>query len=148
MAVVGARGGLNEDQIADCLHAMDTDAVKDELKRVTKEAEEEGAFGLPYIITRHRKGDEAYFGCDRFEIMAARLGIDWHGPFPPTEEGKKVKELPVAQPPDADHIAIVEELKDIEAIKFTAGIDLKPIFEGVPLKNDPNDDNVIPDGKK
>ena len=140
--VVAARGGLNEDQIADCLHAMGTDAVKNELKEVTIEAEREGSYGLPYMITRHRRGDEAYFGCDRFEIMASRLGLVWHGPFPPTEEGQHLKELDLPPPPDADHIAIKEAMEDIKAIKFEAGEDLKGIFKGVPLKNDPNEETM------
>ena len=136
--VVAARGGLNEDQIADCLHAMQGDEVKDELKRTTNEALEEGAFGLPFIITRHRRGDEEYFGCDRFEIMANRLDLEWLGPVPP-----EVEELPMAPPPDADHVAIQQNLEDIEAIKFNAGIDLEGIFKGVPLKGDPNEEDDL-----
>jgi len=137
LMVVAARGGLNEDQIADCLHAMEGDEVKDELKRITNEAMEEGAYGLPYMITRHQRGDEEYFGCDRFEIMANRLDLEWLGPVPP-----EVKELPMAPPPDADHVAIQQDLEEIEAIKFNAGIDLEGIFKGVPLKGDPNEDDL------
>jgi len=141
LMVVAARSGLNEDQIADCLHAMQSDEVKDELKRTTNEAVTEGSFGLPFIVTRHRKGDEEYFGCDRFEIMANRLDLEWFGPVPPVEDGQEpLKELAMA--PDADHIAIKEALEDIKAIAFDAKEDLQHIFKGVPLKADPNEEDL------
>jgi len=140
LTVVGARAGLDEDQIADCLHAMQTDEVKDDLKRITNEAIEEGAFGLPYLVTRHRKGDEAYFGCDRFEIMANRLDLEWEGPCPAEPEaGQELKEL--TMPPPPDNVALKERLEDMKAIQFDAEADLKQIFKGVPLKNDPYEED-------
>ena len=134
LTIIGARAGLDEDQIADCLHAMTTDEVKNTLKSLTQEAIDEGAYGLPYIVTRHRRGDEGYFGCDRFEVMSYRIGREWMGPFPPDFE-----ELDMPPPPD--NSALEEHLMDIEAIKFEKGDELKALFKDVPIADDPNEDD-------
>ena len=58
---------------------MNGDTVKDLLKSTTSEAVEKGAFGLPYIVINKGKDhlgidDDTYFGSDRFEVMASKLG--------------------------------------------------------------------------
>ena len=58
---------------------MNGDTVKDLLKTTTSEAVEKGAFGLPYIVINKGKDhlgidDDTYFGSDRFEVMASKLG--------------------------------------------------------------------------
>ena len=58
---------------------MNDDTVKDMLKTTTSEAVEKGAFGLPYIVINKGKDhlgidDDTYFGSDRFEVMASKLG--------------------------------------------------------------------------
>lgn len=58
--------------ITSLLKAAGEDAAKQELKKVTDEAISRGAFGAPTIFI----GDEIYFGSDRFEMMAQRLG-EW-----------------------------------------------------------------------
>ena len=58
---------------------MKQDDVKDLLKKTTSEAVEDGAFGLPFIVIDQGKDhlgieNETYFGSDRFEVIANRLG--------------------------------------------------------------------------
>ena len=58
---------------------MNGDTIKDTLKTTTSEAVEKGAFGLPYIVINKGKDhlgidDDTYFGSDRFEVMASKLG--------------------------------------------------------------------------
>ena len=144
LSVIGFRAGLDEDQIAECLHLMETPEVKDQLKRMTDEAISEGAYGLPYIATRHHRGDEYYFGSDRFEIMAQRLGLEWKGPIPSEEDL-----VPLNPAPVPDHLKLEKELTDIEAIKFEAKEELEFLFKNVPLSKDPNaDDDQEPVSKK
>lgn len=59
---------------------MKQDDVKSLLKTTTSQAVEDGAFGLPFIIINQGKDhlgieNETYFGSDRFEVIANRLGI-------------------------------------------------------------------------
>ena len=58
---------------------MNGDTIKDTLKTTTSEAVENGEFGFPYIVINKRKDhlgidDVTYFGSDRFEVMASKLG--------------------------------------------------------------------------
>ena len=59
---------------------MKQDDVKSLLKTTTSQAVEDGAFGLPFIIINQGKDhlgieNETFFGSDRFEVIANRLGI-------------------------------------------------------------------------
>ena len=58
---------------------MQSEEVKSLLKDTTSKAVEDGAFGLPFIILRQGKDhlgidDETFFGSDRFEVIAHKLG--------------------------------------------------------------------------
>ena len=58
---------------------MNGDTIKDTLKTTTSEAVENGAFGLSYIVINKGKDhlgidDDTYFGSERFEVMASKLG--------------------------------------------------------------------------
>ena len=59
---------------------MKQDDVKSLLKTTTSQAVEDGAFGVPFIIVNQGKDhlgieNETFFGSDRFEMIANRLGI-------------------------------------------------------------------------
>jgi 2-hydroxychromene-2-carboxylate isomerase len=53
----------------------------------SEEALREGAFGVPTLVVVGHPGlppgRRMFFGCDRFEQMAALLGKPWMGPCPP-----------------------------------------------------------------
>ena len=54
---------------------METEPVKDRLKALTKEAVDEGAFGMPYIVVYdHQREPHYFFGCDRFDAIASQFG--------------------------------------------------------------------------
>ena len=142
LTVVGSRAGMGEDEIGDCLLAMETSEVKDELRAVTDQALSEGAYGLPYIITRQYQKEDAYFGSDRFELMANRLNVEWLGPVPDEDNLEEIKMAPYP-----DQVELHEHLESVNAVKFDAGDDLKAIFEGVELKNSFDDEKPKSSGK-
>ncbi|GMT13157.1 hypothetical protein PFISCL1PPCAC_4454, partial [Pristionchus fissidentatus] len=56
--------------------------IKDQLKKNTKEAQDLGAFGLPWIeVTKAGGGSEIYFGSDRLPIIGEFIGQSYHGPL-------------------------------------------------------------------
>ncbi|CAM9883541.1 unnamed protein product [Pylaiella littoralis] len=58
--------------------------VKERLKEETEEALRRGAFGAPWITMRTCDDMpwEAFFGCDRFDVLAKAMGKPWLGPQP------------------------------------------------------------------
>jgi glutathione S-transferase kappa 1 len=50
--------------------------AKDALRRRTQTAIDLGAFGAPWIVI---DADDCFFGSDRFDVIAERLGVPWHG---------------------------------------------------------------------
>ncbi|CAM9463196.1 unnamed protein product [Ascophyllum nodosum] len=79
-----SRAGLTRDATGSLLSRAGEAGVKARLKEVTEEALERGAFGAPWITIRvDDRPWEAFFGCDRFEVLAKALGQPWFGPHPP-----------------------------------------------------------------
>jgi 2-hydroxychromene-2-carboxylate isomerase len=60
---IAANAGLS-------LEAIEDPAIKDELKAITGEAVDRGAFGAPTFFV----GDQMFFGNDRFEFIADAIG--------------------------------------------------------------------------
>ncbi|KAF8364159.1 hypothetical protein PRIPAC_91082 [Pristionchus pacificus] len=56
--------------------------IKEALKKNTKEAQDIGAFGLPWIeVNNAGGGRETYFGSDRLPIIGEFIGQTYHGPL-------------------------------------------------------------------
>lgn len=80
--------GVPDDVVAAALSP--SGEVKDALKRSTAEAVGLGAFGFPFIVVYPPPGaaaagrkPQAYFGSDRFDVIAEELGKRWDGPRGP-----------------------------------------------------------------
>ena len=80
--MVASKAGLKEDEILNCLEDIQTNELKNLLKKTTSDAVNAGAFGLPFITIVRNKTVDTFWGSDRFEIMANSLRTKWHGPVP------------------------------------------------------------------
>ena len=109
---------------------MGKEEVKEELKKTTQEALNEGAFGLPFIAVHHSKTNvETFFGSDRFEVMADRLRVKWLGPVPDPEA---FQEHGLAPCPDQQEL--FEELEKAGAIKVSIPEEAKQILSDPPVE--------------
>jgi 2-hydroxychromene-2-carboxylate isomerase len=73
---------LSNDEIKDLIQKSEGSAIKEELKRVTKEAVASGSFGAPWIIVKNESKTESFWGSDRFEAISFFLDKPWLGPNP------------------------------------------------------------------
>ncbi|XP_073782284.1 glutathione S-transferase kappa 1-like isoform X2 [Danio rerio] len=78
----GLQAGLSANEVEELLTNAKSQPIKDKLKSVTQEALEKNAFGLPFIVCHVNGKVEVFFGCDRFELIAHRIGEKWAGPCP------------------------------------------------------------------
>ena len=63
---MASKAGLDSQQLSHCLKEMRSQEVKTELKQVTAEAVERGAFGAPTMFFSEEGGEEHMFwGSDR-----------------------------------------------------------------------------------
>jgi glutathione S-transferase kappa 1 len=72
--------GQNESLIQRVLSSSQDPVVKAGLSAQTREAVNDGCFGVPVMLVGEDK--ELYFGSDRFEQLACIHGIPWYGPDP------------------------------------------------------------------
>ncbi|KAE8288939.1 Glutathione S-transferase kappa 1 [Larimichthys crocea] len=82
------KAGLSDSEIKEALKLSTTKEIKDKLKRVTQEALDHGAFGLPLLVCHVNGKPEMFFGSDRFELMAHCIGEKWLGPQPGKSSAK------------------------------------------------------------
>eukprot|EP00752_Nemacystus_decipiens_P012664 g11218.t1 len=77
--------GMDTDLAGSLLKRSGEDVVKARLKEETEAALGRGAFGAPWITIRTSDDGpwEAFFGCDRFDVLAQAMGKPWLGPCPP-----------------------------------------------------------------
>lgn len=76
MRTVLSAVGFSEAECAKLMSAINTQAVKDQLKTNTDEAVAKGAFGAPFAVARRASGEEhTFFGQDRMQPMLFFLGL-------------------------------------------------------------------------
>ncbi|KAL5477940.1 hypothetical protein EMCRGX_G024803 [Ephydatia muelleri] len=73
--------GLTQQATDDLIGRIESQEVKEELKRTTQEALDLGAFGAPFIVAHIGGKKEEFFGSDRMELLAHTLGEKWEGPL-------------------------------------------------------------------
>ena len=93
--------GLTQQATDDLIGRIESQEVKEELKRTTQEALDLGvwflcpclfrqmavtifllqAFGAPFIVVHIGGKKEEFFGSDRMELLAHTLGEKWEGPL-------------------------------------------------------------------
>uniref|UniRef100_A0A8C1JCX5 Glutathione S-transferase kappa n=1 Tax=Cyprinus carpio TaxID=7962 RepID=A0A8C1JCX5_CYPCA len=78
----GLKAGLSANEVEELLILSKSQQIKDKLKSVTQEALDYQSFGLPFIVCHVNGKAEVFFGSDRFELMAHRIGEKWVGPHP------------------------------------------------------------------
>ncbi|XP_059423058.1 glutathione S-transferase kappa 1-like [Carassius carassius] len=78
----GLKAGLSANEVEELLILSKSQQIKDKLKSVTQEALDYRSFGLPFIVCHVNGKAEVFFGSDRFELMAHRIGEKWVGPHP------------------------------------------------------------------
>uniref|UniRef100_A0A671MG36 Glutathione S-transferase kappa n=1 Tax=Sinocyclocheilus anshuiensis TaxID=1608454 RepID=A0A671MG36_9TELE len=70
----GLKAGLSANEVEEILILSQSQQIKDKLKSVTQEALDYRSFGLPFIVCDVNGKTEVFFGSDRFELMAQRIG--------------------------------------------------------------------------
>jgi len=132
LIVIGNRAGLSYDEIAHVLEEMNKDEIKEALKKTTKEAIEEGAFGVPFMAVHHSDSNvETFFGSDRFEVLANRLRLKWLGPVPDPDQFE-----PLEAPPDNQQ-ELFNNLEKAGAISVDIPEEAKDILKMPVSKDDP-----------
>ena len=73
--------GLTKEAANDLIGQIESQEVKNVLRRTTQEALDLGAFGAPFIVAHLGDKKEEFFGSDRMELLAHMLQEQWEGPL-------------------------------------------------------------------
>ncbi|XP_075114233.1 glutathione S-transferase kappa 1-like isoform X3 [Leptodactylus fuscus] len=76
------KAGIPEDLGKKLLSTISSPEVKNKLRENTDQALGYGIFGMPSIVAHINEKPEMFFGSDRFELLAHRIGEKWLGPVP------------------------------------------------------------------
>ncbi|CAL1534664.1 unnamed protein product [Lymnaea stagnalis] len=82
LAEAAKKAGMSDQDIVATLSLIGDEKVKAQLKAVTKEAMDLGAFGAPMLVAEINGKKEWVFGSDRFPIFAEMISEKWEGPVP------------------------------------------------------------------
>ncbi|XP_046884824.1 glutathione S-transferase kappa 1-like [Hypomesus transpacificus] len=82
LSEAATKAGISASEIEELLKLSQSQQIKDKLKSSTEDALEYGAFGFPMVVCHVNGKAEAFFGSDRFELMAHCIGEKWEGPQP------------------------------------------------------------------
>ncbi|CAI9592006.1 unnamed protein product [Staurois parvus] len=74
MLEAAKKAGMSEDNAKKVLATISSPEVKNKLKETTDIALKYGVFGMPSIVAHINGKPEMYFGSDRFELLAHKLG--------------------------------------------------------------------------
>ncbi|KAG8537053.1 hypothetical protein GDO81_025165, partial [Engystomops pustulosus] len=80
------KAGIPEDLAKKLLSTITSPEIKSKLKENTDKALKNGLFGMPSIVAHINDKPELFFGSDRFDLLAHRLGEKWLGPVPQKSE--------------------------------------------------------------
>ncbi|XP_049336088.1 glutathione S-transferase kappa 1 isoform X2 [Astyanax mexicanus] len=88
LSEAGLKAGLSASEVEELLQLYKSQPVKDRLKHTTEEAVKHMAFGFPLTVCHVDGKAEAFFGSDRFELLAHCIGEKWLGPQPDEQTAK------------------------------------------------------------
>ena len=73
--IIAEKSGMDKENIQECFDLMKTAPIKEELKAITTEAVDRGAFGSPtmYFTDHGGENEQMFWGSDRLEYFQQSL---------------------------------------------------------------------------
>lgn len=85
LRAIALAAGLDSSIVDEALQQMNSDPVKEGLRRNIMDATQAGVFGTPSFVVQQDQDSYLVFGSDRIEILAYLLGEKYSGPVPSKE---------------------------------------------------------------